>query len=221
MNGLDPNGWTVRTRDGSTPPDLVVIRASLLGEASALSSALVADAAVIWSGSLADEPFARDWATWGPRGWEALMAACATAGPSLTERGVRVLLRPHARHVLSDPYKCLRFIAERPALCFGLALDAAAMLEHSMLADAGGHFERAFEMLGPVAAAVVLTGVARADDEQEPPVITAPDEGLVNPRLIGELVRRHINAATPLLLPGVGAPEADRQLAALDPPPLH
>ncbi len=176
---------------------------------------------VCWSGSLADEPFARDWATWGPRGWESLMAACAAVAPSLTERGARVLLRPHARHVLSDPYKCLRFIAERPDPCFGLALDAGAMLEHSMLADAEGHTERAFEMLGPVAAAVVLSGIARAADEESPPALTAPTEGLVNPRLLGELVRRHTDPATPLLLPGIGAPEAARQLAALGPPPLH
>lgn len=176
---------------------------------------------ICWSDSLADEPFARDWATWGPRGWDALMAACAAASPSLSGRAARLLLRPHARHVLSDPYKCLRFLAERPDPCLGLALDAGAMLEHSMLADSEGHIERAFEMLGPVADAVILTGVARAGDEASPPTLTPPAEGVLGPRHLGEMVQRHTDSATPLLLPGVGAPEVARQLAALGLPPLH
>lgn len=181
-------------------PAIRVLARAIVPEASWVPEEARAGGVLIaWSGTLAEEPGARDWATWGPAGRAALDAACADIGPALETSGTRLLLRPHARHVLSDPFKCRRFLDERGAGPFGVALDAASMLEHSMLADAEGHIERAFEMLGPIAGAIILAGVEPGADEDAPVRPCPTGRGVVSAAFLIEMVRRHAPVTTPLL----------------------
>lgn len=89
--------------------------------------------------------------TWGPEAWDQMLRALQAAGQQ--DRPAPILLRPHARHVVSDAQRCVRFLeaigASTPAC--GLLLDPAAMLTPDMLTDAAEHLDR---MLAGLAAAV-------------------------------------------------------------------
>ncbi len=74
------------------------------------------------------------------------------------------LLRPHARHVLSDHLACQRYLQERPSDKFGLLLDPVAMLEPSMLPDARDHLIRTREALGEHARALIVSNVNKVSD---------------------------------------------------------
>lgn len=130
---------------------------------------------VAWSGSLAEEPFARDPRTWGPAGLEAFREAAARLAPILRARNATLLLRPHARHVLCDPQRCVTLVHQwrERGEPFGLALDAAAMIEDSMAADAGDHLRRAMEWLSPLAA-VVFVREAPPGGSGDEPVMETP-----------------------------------------------
>lgn len=95
----------------------------------------------------------------GGASWEALDVFCRGVAPELRERGSRLLVRTHHRHVLSDVPSCLRFLREREAAresdVFGLMLDGASMLAPSMRRDARDHLRRIEEILAPLAAAMV------------------------------------------------------------------
>lgn len=207
-----PGVWRTVMRDSSAPARVSVYDLNLLREPIATAHVGAGAITVCWSGSLADDMFARDWGTWGGAGMEALRRFCEGITPGLAARDGRLVLRPHARHVLSDPFKCRRFFDELGEGRIGVALDAASMMEHSMLGEAEGHYERAFEMLGPVASVVFVTGVDRAADEERPPTACAAGQGVVNAGVIGALVRAHVPGGTPLLLMGA---DAGGQLAAL------
>lgn len=197
MNGAGV--WSVEMRDGSPPPRVVVWPLSPLGGGIDLG-AIPEDATVLcWSGTLGEGLFARDWGTWGAAGWEALMLFCERVAPVLDERGARLVLRPHARHVLSDAFKCRRFLDENRHGRIGVALDAAAMMERSMLGDTEGHFERAFEMLGAVAELVIVTGLAPAEGEDDPPRRPpVPSEGAPG-GMLGALISAHVPLGTPIV----------------------
>ncbi|MFM9957338.1 MAG: hypothetical protein ACKVZJ_04635 [Phycisphaerales bacterium] len=113
-----------------------------------------AEPVMMWSGWMGEDVFERDPRCWGPAGMTALrerLAALRAGGERRT-----ILLRPHARHVLNDPQRCAAFQTEYGPLGFGLVLDAAAMLEDSMIAQAPDHLERIFERLGPLSPWVVV-----------------------------------------------------------------
>ncbi len=125
---------------------------------------------VAWSGGLGEDMWARHPHTWGPRGWAALHAACDALEPVLAAWGAggeggggggagggTLLLRTHARHVLSDPRACLKFLAERaeraqrggraPTPRIALLPDLAAMIDASMLPHVEDHLDRLFALL--------------------------------------------------------------------------
>ena len=208
MSGFDRA--SVFVRDGSAAPGVFVCGTNPLRDEIDLSE--VPDGAwlLCWSGSLADDMYARDWGTWGEAGMGALRSFCERAAAELGARGARLLLRPHARHVLSDAFKCRRFVDENPHACVGVALDAASMMERSMVGDAEGHYERAFEMLGPVAGAVVLSGVSAEGDEEEAMRWCRADAGVVGGAFVGEMMRAHVAAATAVVVMGE---DAEGQLA--------
>ncbi len=66
------------------------------------------------------------------------------AEPVLRDSGRRLLLRTHARHVVSDFVAAKALLAEREGSPIGIALDPAACFEASMLADAEDHLVRTF-----------------------------------------------------------------------------
>jgi hypothetical protein len=136
-----------------------------------------------------------DHRTWMPQAHIALDQAWAHLREESAERGITVLLRPHARHVLSDPHSCLAFLRRQegePAKAGGLGLipDPAALLTEAMLPRAEDHLRRAFETLGghPRTAAVILSNVQPASGDLCPAPL---HRGVVDPRAIAALARRH------------------------------
>lgn len=169
-----------------------------------------------WFGRPADPVrgrFPRDFRTWTPAAWEALDAACDGLLPALAERGIELCLRPHARHVLSDPQACLSFLRKHEGV--RLLLDPASFMTGSMLDRAEDHVARMFEALGdhPAVAGVVLANVLRNDPDDEDSLGPAPlHRGLIEPRLLVNACRTHCPPGLHCALPEA---EFDAQAAML------
>ena len=188
----------------TTPRQLLDIRTAVpafdvLGDAALTSDAeAIAEIAraarrplAVWTGGLGDSLFDLSPRTWANDGWLALTAGLA-AMPA------PVVLRPHARHVLADPMRTLRFLREREAAgapC-SVLLEPAALLSPSMLdpRSLDDHLTRALEMLGPAAEAILLSNVrapANGSDDLEAPLsLTGLAGGAIDPqRLLGIILR--------------------------------
>ena len=128
-----------------------------------------------------------------PAGRAALDAYLDAAEPVLRERGSRLLLRTHARHVISDAQAALGLLAAREGAPFGIALDPSSCIEASMLRDLEDHLTRFFVLAGKVAEVIVLGSVEQpASVESEEALAWAPlGEGIVDAGLLGSLVREH------------------------------
>lgn len=146
---------------------------------------------IIWSGTPSAGLFERDPRAFAPSAWEQFLRNC----DAIQERSA-IWFRPHARHVLSDVQRIVRFIADRPG--FGVALDPVRLLESSMLDRAADHYRRAFETLGPVARIIWLTGVAPSETEEDPPRPVPIGKGLINADQIVQLWRQCCPPATPI-----------------------
>ena len=198
-------------RPAAPEPFAGVLNGNLLGsKPPALPARIPAGRLIAWSGTMAeDDMFRRDVRTWMPGGLEAFRAMCARVRPALEATGAQLLFRPHARHVLCDPQRCLTLVREwRDASApFALALESTAMLEETMLAQAEDHLERAFAALGPLAEVVILANVAPSDappgddEEDAPALLQVPlHSGAIDPTLILDAWRRHTPPSTPLIL---------------------
>lgn len=154
---------------------------------------------VAWSGSMASGLFDRDPLSWMPRPREAFCALCDGLAPVLIDEDVRVLWRPHARHVLADPQTCLSHLRDREGEPFGLAFEPAALLEPEMLPAADDHLARAFEALGPVCDLVILTNTT-IKEQPERPESTPLHRGDLDGSLLTRLTERHIPEQTPVAL---------------------
>lgn len=173
---------------------------------------------IVWSGRPADEE-GNALAAWGPGAWESLEKACQSLAPRLAQGGGRLLLRPHARHILSDVQRCLKLLLQFEGQPVGLALDAASMLEASMMGHAPDHLRRAFETLGPRCDAAWLSSVAfdappppGLDDaeawEDAEPIsrLVELGKGLIDPGLLGSLLE-FVPRETPIILSGPPEPQ--------------
>lgn len=162
---------------------------------------------ICWSGTLADTLLQRDPRTWGPAGFEALHAAMRGLEFAAIRHGFRVLFRTHARHVLGDPQRCLKFLSDLGGRPFGIALDPASMFEASMLPHAEDHLRRMFESLGPRCSAVILANVAAPgplpDDSLDDAALTLTPlaAGVLDPLLMVELTQAHVPPSIPVLTP--------------------
>lgn len=192
---------------GADAPWAALLSANLLAPGrAALPDPIPAPRLIAWSGTLADDLFERDPATWMPAGLDAFRAMAADLAPRLDDAGATLLFRPHARHVLCDPQRCLTMLREwndTDTRCFGLLLDAPAMLEADMLDTAGDHLERALAALGPRAAAIALSNVRAPlphDPDDPPPLAPAPlEDGALDRATIATLIREHVPPSTPLI----------------------
>jgi len=166
---------------------LVVDERNPLDESAGGAPPLAVDGAslVVWSGSLAG-PFPEHLETptplnWMPPGGRAL----ADWLDRLDEDArARRWIRPHARHVLSDPPSVRAWWRRRAEAAGGtppvggLALDLAALLEPSMLGDADEHLRLHLRNLGDLASVVMLADV-RIDADRCRAV--PPGEGALGP----------------------------------------
>ncbi len=157
-----------------------------------------------WFGEGADPQrgiFPRDFRTWTPVGRAALHAACDAALATLTPRGVEFMLRPHARHILSDVQGCLAFLRSYPSV--RLLLDPASLLTGAMLPSAEDHLRRMFENLAPhpSTAAVVLANVERLTADDSDALGPVPlHRGLIDPALLLRLWKEHCPIDLPCIV---------------------
>ena len=148
---------------------------------------------IFWSGTLADdlnEPHPYNWMEPG----RAALAERLTSVDDAVRKSI--LLRPHARHVLSDMPSVRRWLDERDDDGIdapGIALEPAALFEPGMIADAEDHLIRILEVLGP---RVDLLIVSDADDTA-PAVRRAPGDGALPGGIFGKLVAEHVPSSVP------------------------
>ena len=152
-----------------------------------------------WSGTLGPTLFASHPPNWLTPGHEALDEACGRWGPVLRRVDARLCLRPHARHVLSDHQSCLSFLQRHEGEPFDVALAPASLLERGMLSDAEDHLTRAFQTLGGRCPMVLLHDLGETCDDEPPPPVPLGD-GLLPRAVIVDLLRRHVEPATPIVL---------------------
>jgi len=116
---------------------------------------------VVWSGTNAEELFAPDPTSWMPAGRERFERFVDAALDSMSD-GVRLLVRTHARHVLSDIPTVRTFATGREDAPVGVLLDPASMLEPSMIDHADDHLERIASGALRGADAVLVAGLRRS-----------------------------------------------------------
>jgi hypothetical protein len=146
---------------------------------------------VIWSGWMgeADTPrgvFERDFRTWSRGAWEKLES-------EVEPMAGRILIRPHARHVLSDAQSCVTFFRKHGGVA--LLLDPVAMLTPEMVGRAEEHLERTVGTLGGQAAAVVVSGAARVETAWGAELVSG--EGAVARDLVERVVERWVPSEIP------------------------
>jgi hypothetical protein len=165
-------------------------RNPLMGEDALRDPKMLGLRVVRWSGWLGEGTFVRDPATWSPGGWKEFERACVRMGKDAGD--ARVIIRPHARHVLSDPQRSLTFLRAHERR-LGLLLDPFAMLESTMLARVDEHLERAMDALieHPGVEGVVACNVIERETQDGVSLVPTPIErGLVASDLILKMVRR-------------------------------
>lgn len=103
------------------------------------------------SGSLTegDDPFAEDPRNWMPSGRRTLEESLDGLVGTLAASRRTLLLRPHARQILSDLAGASDFLRRHRGERFGLALAPADLIAPTMLDRAEDLLVRAFEMLVP------------------------------------------------------------------------
>lgn len=163
------------------------------------------DLVLLHAGWVGTDHAARDIRNWGSAAWTALETLVDHLEASLDRdwSAKRVLLRPHARGVLSDTQRCMKLFFERGRQRVGLALEPCALLEAGMLPKVEDHLTRSFQSLGPLAGAVVLGNLRAAEHalHEDAPLLPNPvEEGLVSPSLLGAPARELGWAGTTLIV---------------------
>lgn len=176
--------WSTATisRDPGSDVEVACWHGNLLAEAMPSVSSWPTRRVIARSGSLAEggDPFAEDLRNWMPTGRRALEEVCDRLVGPLVDSGRSLLLRPHARQVLSDVAGAADFLRRHRGERFGIALAPADLVAPSMLRTAEDLLVRTFEMLVP-----------RLDPERDVLVLEdlspSPDaDGLPVPRPLGQ-----------------------------------
>lgn len=214
--------------DEIEPPLAYWVEGHVLAQPDAAPGSLTV---ATWSGSLAGggEPFAADVRNWSQAArnqlHDKLDRLMKVAG--FKQATGRLLLRPHARHILSDWHTCARFMAQRGLagdLRTALLADPAALLTEQMLARSAEHLERTLEQIGlllrdPAEAhrigGVVVCNLKRpASPAPDPgplgvdwgaPLIACPLDdpaGLLDRAHLLRLVRAHLTGVAPVVFVG-------------------
>lgn len=147
-------------------PDASHPELGLVWHGNLLEEAPPAGPLVSWSGWAGEQPgltggvWSAAFETWGPAG----RAAFDKRIDALAGRTDRVLIRPHARHVVSDIPSVATLARRFEGGSVGVLLEPAALFTPEMLPDADEHLER-IAALVPVSAGVLLSDIERAGDE--------------------------------------------------------
>lgn len=155
---------------------------------------LAAPSGTLGAGHYDAEP--RNWL--GP-GRAALDAVLERWLPVLRPQDCRLVLMPHARHVLNDVQSSLLFLGDYSGAGVKLALKPGDLLEISMLEDAADHLERIFAGLGPVCAMIFLEGM-RPDRERDRVVSCPLDRSFAPLDELCRLIEVHVPADTPIVV---------------------
>ncbi len=139
---------------------------------------------VIWSGTGADELFASDPRSWLSETRGRFDRFIDETSALLDASGIRLLLRPHARHVLSDAPSLLTFLSVQGSSNVGVLLDVASMFEPAMIADAHVHLGRLAGDVLPRADAVLLANVCEGHALGADLVACKKNDGLIGPSLL-------------------------------------
>lgn len=216
------------------------VDAHLLRQADAVAAMTVAT----WSGTLVqgDDPFGADPRNWSVAARSELHDRLDRAGAAAEEKGVtgRLLLRPHARHILNDWHTCARFMAQRETagdVRTALLVDPASLLTAQLLPRSSEHLDRTFEQIGlmlrgEVGSAAAIAGVvvsnvrrpagtAEVDplgyDEGEGLIACPLDDprGVLDVKHLVRLATAHLTTGTPVVFVG-GAGASERQRALFE-----
>ena len=152
----------------------------VFGEGFALATA--SDGlALAWSGSMSEDLSTPDPRNWMRPGRKRLDELCAGAKDALQKANAKILLVPHARHILSDAPSAIAWHRDHMGTgVFGLAVAPALLLDPDH-APTGGPLEdlmfRIHELLAPVVDRWI----------EPPPEVTVP---AVDPELVASLQSR-------------------------------
>jgi hypothetical protein len=158
---------------------------------------------IFWSGWTGESIFSLDHHTWSQDSWARLDRWCDTALPHLQRNNASACLRPHTRHILSDPQSCLTFLRRHENQPFELLLEPAAFLTPSMLPRADDHLTRAMDALAyhPAVRAILLTNLSPSPDDPDLLVPTPRSRGVLPLQLLSL-----IESKTPPNLPVITLP---------------
>lgn len=179
-----------------------------VGSDGPLPGAVGGSSLVVWSGGLGEGLFDADPRTWMSPGWAALSEALPRWLEKCEGAGIRPVLRPHARHVMSDAPGIARVLREFPGV--RVLLDPAAMLTANMIATAEDHFTRTLSSLGHhervmgvVMANVLAPAGAASDTDDGPPLRrVALDRGVLDGAMIRRLVEEYVPEHVPRVMEG-------------------
>jgi hypothetical protein len=208
--------WLVAPLSAPGRPMAAFAGGNPLAEDWAVDAELPVPWILAWSGTLGSALFEGPPANW-MRGPAALATLCDALAPQLERHGKRLVLVPHARHVLSDARSALTWWCDRviPGLDpnvvrrspegprpFGLAFDPGALLEPSMAADVEDHMQSLFAAFGPRVDCVILRDV-RPDPGDPDTLVPCPTgEGVLPRDAVRALLAAHVPPETPVLVPG-------------------
>lgn len=112
---------------------------------------------VVWSGTPAEGLFDESPFIWGMPAWGKFEAGLRRVAAMAA--GKKVLVRPHARHVMSDLPSCLRVLGRTSVENARVLLDPGAMLTDDMKKNAEDHVTRILEgMCGHPGVEAVVVG---------------------------------------------------------------
>lgn len=172
--------WHWRSPEGvAAPPPLVSWEGNLLRDALPPPASFASPWIVARSGSLAEDPFEDEPRNWMGPGRAALEKICdGLVGPLVAHERL-LLLRPHARQVLSDVAGTADFLRRHRGERFGLALAPADLLTIDMLPQAEDHLLRIAETLAGLATVVLLEDARPCRDDPDRVEIVPIGEGVL------------------------------------------
>lgn len=149
---------------------------------------------VCWSGWL-DE--ARPGDGWFERSAAAWLPSSGAAREAVIGKAIEVggILRPHARHLVSDVPACLNLMRQRPEA--RLMIEPAAFFEPSMIETSDEHLVRIIGSLAGSAWGVLMSDVAVRGEGEEAWCVPVPlGEGVLDAEAFEALVREYTGAET-------------------------